>query len=45
MQMQYFYYCPLENKKVQQGEVSEEIANGFKSLRAPELSPGILPGV
>lgn len=43
--MQYFYYCLLENKKVQQKVVSEEIANGCKSLRAPQLSPGILPAV
>lgn len=34
------------NKKVQQEVVvSEEIANGCKSLRAPELPPGILPVV
>lgn len=41
--MQYFYYCLLENKKVQQEVVSEEIVNRCKSLRAPQLSPGILP--
>lgn len=45
MQMQYFYYCPLENKKVQEGVVSEETANGWKSLRSPELPPGIWPVV